>query len=381
MYRTLYCFSILCALLLSACSGSNKSDTKVNTIFEEAQFISGDSLSSGVAYISIDNPWDTTSNLADYILVNSKDGAAADYDKIEELRKSIGGNLVKLDVPMKRMIVYSAVHAALLCEMGYADAIVGVADASYIKTPEILERLADGRITDIGSSMEPSLEKIIALKPDAILISPFQNQNHGVVEKTNIPVIECADYMETTPLGRAEWSKFYAMLAQGVADSNSAIYNDSKARYNALRQEAAKASGHPRVITEIQNKGTWVVPGGGSYAARLISDAGGVYPFSDNSNPGSTPMSYEMVFRAAQDADIWLIKHFGSDFTLKNIAENQPFNKEFWAYKNGGIYFCDSSTANLFEETPFHPERLLSDYVAIFHKTGAPLRYYQQVKP
>lgn len=369
--------AMIAAAALQSCGGKStavKEQTTDDNIFEEAVFIKGKPKGDGMMAVRIVNPWDSTGVLADYLLVNIGNDSAATDETGEP------GKETTLRLPMKRLVVYSAVHAALLTELGYADAIVGVADAGYIKTPEIVKRLNDGRIVDIGSSMEPSLEKIISLKPDAVLISPFQNAGHGVVDKTGIPVIECADYMETTPLGRAEWSKFYAMLVEGIAPSNSKIFNESRNNYKLLVKKAAAYSDKPKVITEWQNNGTWMMPGGESYAGRLLIDAGATYPFDGNKSPGSIPMNYEKAFMAAQDADFWLIKTFGEDLTLEDVARNHPLNKRIWAYDNNGIYNANTARSNLFEETPFHPERLLADYVAIFHHTGDTLRYYAPVR-
>lgn len=354
--------------LISACSSisENKLDTADN-IFEEAVFIKATPRGEGAMAVSITNPWDTTGTLANYLLANTSATSVA------------ATNEILLQLPLKRLIVYSSVHAALIAELGYADAIVGVADADYIKTPEILLRLAEGRITDIGSSLEPSLEKIIAAKPDAVLLSPFQNAGHGVVDKAGIPVIECADYMETTPLGRAEWSKFYAMLVEGIAPTNNRTFDNSRAQYNQLKETAQAFTEKPKVVTEWQSNGNWMMPGGASYAGRLLTDAGATYPFAGNTSPGSIPMNYEKAFMAAKDADFWLIKSFDHELTLNDVAKNHPLNKRIWAYNNNGIYYANTARANLFEETPFHPERLLAEYIAIFHKTGAPLRYYQPI--
>ena len=354
--------------IVAACGGKSAPATEDGTnIFEEAVFIKGIPQGDDIMEVTVVNPWDTAAVLAEYQLVNQGAQAA---DK--------GGT--RLQLPLRRLVVYSAVHAALLAELGYADAVVGVADAAYIKTPAIVERLKDGRIADIGSSMEPSLEKIISLKPDAVLISPFQNAGHGVVDKAGVPVIECADYMETTPLGRAEWSKFYAMLVEGIAPSNSRVFEESKRRYNQLVEQAAGYPDKPKVITELQTRGTWLMPGGNSYAGRLLVDAGATYPFAGNKSPGSIPMNYEKAFMASQDADFWLVKSFGDELTLNDIAKNHPLNKRIWACRNNGVYNANTARVNLYEETPFHPERLLADYVAIFHQTGDSLRYFSPVR-
>jgi iron complex transport system substrate-binding protein len=368
LYAIYMLLAILC--ILPGCKKQSDSKDSDENIFEEAVYIKGAPVGRDSMRISITDPWDSTAMLAEYLLINPTDGkqSAATADR------SV------LHLPLKRMIVYSSVHAALLTELGYVDAIVGVADAEYIKIPEIVERLQDGRIVNIGSSMEPSLEKIIALKPDAILMSPFQNSGHGVVDKAGVPVIECADYMERTPLGRAEWSKFYAMLVEGISDNNSATYLASKQRYNALVEQGRQFKDKPTVITELPNAGSWTIPGGRSYAARLLSDAGAVYPFMDNKSTGSITLNYEKMYVDARDADFWLVKSFDSDLKLNDIEKINALNKNFKALKNGGIYFSNTAKTNLFEEFPFHPELLLADYVAIFHHTGAKLRYFAPVK-
>ena len=61
--------------------------------------------------------------------------------------------------------------------------------------------------------MKPDIERIIDLRADAILLSPFENSGgYGRLEQIGVPIIECADYMETSALGRAEWMKFYGLL-------------------------------------------------------------------------------------------------------------------------------------------------------------------------
>jgi iron complex transport system substrate-binding protein len=382
------CAAITIIIGVSGCKKATATGDSAGNIFEEAVFIKGIPQEDGSLLVSITNPWDTTALLANYQIINS----AANSGQNGEAPQATGSDAsatnstansvatIRLLLPLKRLIVYSAVHAALLTELGYADAIVGVADAEYIKTPEIRERLADGRIVNIGSSMEPSLEKIIALKPDAVLLSPFQNAGHGIVDKAGVPVIECADYMETTPLGRAEWSKFYAMLVEGISDSNNAIFSQTAQSYKQLAQKAATFKEKPSVITEMQDRGTWTVPGGDSYAARLLTDAGAVYPFSDKKSTGSIPMSYEKVVVAATNVDFWLVKSYGHDITLEDIAKNQQFNTKIKAYSHNGIYNANTMEVNLYEETPFHPDRLLADYVAIFHHTGDSLRYYTPVR-
>ena len=245
MTRQLQIYVIaLCLIAVGASScAEKKGDADYSdNIFTEARFIRGHALPDSSVIISVVNPWDTTALLAQYRLVNAPDTTTVP-------------GLPTLRLPLQRMVVYSSVHAGLLAESGQIDRIAGVADAQYITDDSIRARIADGRIVDIGSSMEPSLEKIVALRPDAILISPFKDAGHGVADRTGIPVIECADYMELSPMGRMEWTRFYSMLAEGMGRENDRMFRSVKARYDSLCSVASRFDKTPLVLTEMPEKG------------------------------------------------------------------------------------------------------------------------------
>lgn len=324
----------------------------------------------GYTLVDVKNPWDTASLLQRYVLIPEKTAVAGYPDG------------VVVNVPLRSSLVYSSVHTAAIKEIGSIGAVTGVCDASYYKIPEILSGLSDGKIVDVGSSMSPSVEKIIAFAPDAILTSPFRNAGHGAISQVGIPIIECADYMETSPLGRAEWIKLLGELygKRAVADS---IYRAVVARYNGIREFASRLGSKPVVISEMVTDGVWYMPGGGSYMARMFKDAGGLYPWADDGTSGSLQMDFATVYDRAGDADVWLIKTFGRDLTLDELRSLYPLNARMEAFSNGGIYACNTSATSLFEDFPFHPDMLLEEYVRIFHPelaSDAPLRYYRPVK-
>lgn len=367
--KNLLIYSIaLCLILFGAVSCSEKkgdADSSDN-IFTEARFIRGHALPDSSVIISVINPWDTTALLAQYRLVNASDTTTVP-------------GLPTLRLPLRRMVVYSSVHAALLAELGQIDRIAGVADAQYITDDSIRARIADGRIVDIGSSMEPSLEKIVALRPDAILISPFKDAGHGVADRTGIPVIECADYMEMSPIGRVEWTRFYSMLAEGMGRKNDRMYNSVKARYDSLCSVASGFDKVPRVLTEMPEKGVWTLPGEGSYAARIIRDANADVAVSTGDVPGSVPVPYEKVLAEAREADFWLIRTYGYDISADDIVKQQPLNSRIRAFANGGVYNANTAVSPVFEDIAFHPDRILHDYITIFHNTPDSLRYFHRV--
>ena len=181
------------------------------------------------------NPWDTTKVLHTYILVPSDTEMPSDRPE---------GTVVR--TPLESSLVYSSVHSSLISELGAGDAITGVCDAQYIHTQRLAERIDSGIIADCGSGMSPNIERIIELHPHAILFSPYENSGgYGKIEQLGIPLIECADYMETTPLGRAEWMKFYGML-YGRYDEAEKLFNETEHGYNSLKSAVDSIARRPK---------------------------------------------------------------------------------------------------------------------------------------
>lgn len=166
--------------------------------------------------------------------------------------------------PFKRVVVFTTAHCQLMEYLGVADKIVGVCDAQYILIPDIQRRLrlaegVSGKIADCGSSMSPDIERIIALKPDAILLSPYEGQNLGRIDKLGIPVILAADYMETSSLGRAEWMRYFARLFD-CAQRGDSLFNVVDANYQSLKAYAAKLPKGKSVLTERKTGAVWYTP-------------------------------------------------------------------------------------------------------------------------
>ena len=244
---------------------------------------------------------------------------------------------------------------------------------------EILEGVKNGTIANVGSSASPITEKIIELSPDAIILSPYQNSNFDDFTRLGIPVVQCADYMEGTPLGRAEWIKLFGALYNEEAKADS-IYNHVAQNYAELTQLAANEQRKPKILSENIINGTWYVPGGDSYMAQIFADAGGSYAWSDVHTTGSIPLDMPRVLEKAHDADVWLIKSLDSSFSYTKLKEQNVLNAEFKAFKEQKIFFCDTEHTTLFHDFPFHPQLLLKEYIAIFHPQLLPdykTRYFK----
>ena len=305
--------------------------------------------------VFIRNPWDTTKVLHHYVLTPS-----------ESYAREREGTLVR--VPLQRAGIFTAVHCGLVKELGRESAIRGICEIEYINIPSIKKAVAEGRVANFGSAMEPTIEVIMDAQPDALLISPFENSGgYGRVERLGIPIIECADYMEFSPLARAEWMRFYGRLF-GVGERADSLFAEVEHRYLALREKARKVEYRPTLIAEKPYSGVWYVAGGNSAMGILYQDAGSNYLFSNRKKNGSLALSVETVFEVGQQADIWLIKYNQSTpLTLAQIKSDYPSFAHFRAFQTGRVYGCNQETSRFYEETPYHPDRLLSNLVEIIH--------------
>lgn len=309
--------------------------------------------------------------VAHYVLIDRDDTVT--YDLPE--------GAVEVRVPLRRTVLDSEVYAGAIEQLASSEMIAAMLDASYITSPGLKKRLEGGSIIDAGQSLQPNVEKIAGLEPDAILISYYDGMQTQGLEKLGVPVIKMYDLQESTPLGRAEWIRLLGRLA-GKEEAADSIYEDVKRKYTALTSEGAIKEGEsPKVLTEIIYKGTWSVPGGKSYPAALIKDAGGRYFKEGDKAPVTLNLPPEQVLAEGGDADIWLIRYYGSAEDLAGILESDPLYSGVKAYNEGNVYVSDTSTSGLFREFPFHPEYLLEDYRVIFTgDTVTPLRYFRKLE-
>lgn len=325
----------------------------------------------GFKKMEIRNPWDTTCLLQTYLLV----------DKTKEIPANCSDGVV-VRVPLEKSAVFTTVHCSLIEELGAVNSISGICELEYITNPNIISLTQSGKIVDFGSSMSPDIEKIITVSPDAILLSPFNNSGgHGGLDKLGIPIVECADYMESDPLGRAEWIKLYGMLfgKESAADS---IFSKVTETYTQIEKEAQQETGsHPSLLYGLDNGGSWFIPGGKSYMAKMFASAGANYIFGETTHSGAEPFAFETVYDKGCNADIWLI--LGTEVADKTYKDLQRFSN-FKSYKEKRVYACNTTKTSFFDEIPFHPERLLKDLYVIFHSekyddVNEYLHYYRKL--
>ena len=465
MNRNIYIFGALLALLvLTACQGgkttageAEEGDTlkmkyaKLLTIvkYGEKGTASSDKDAEDAEYqyaeVNVANPWKAGTLLHRYILIPKGEEGDKTVTRLALQRTSgMGCTTDTVRTPVERSAVFIAPHCQLMYELGCQQAIRGVCDLNYINIPDVRKRAASAgkassgnassgnassgnassgnasaqnSIVDCGSSMAPDIERIIALKPEAILVSPFENSGgYGKLDKLHIPIIEAADYMESSPLGRAEWMKFYGMLfgkdknisttvagkalttvagkalttvagkaSEATLPASCELKADSlfakiEKEYLKLKAEAGKLPKGLSILTERKTGNVWYVPGGQSTIGILLKDANARYIFSDDKHSGSLPMSPEQILAKGSQVDVWAFKYFGgAPLSQVQLLQEYDGYKALAAFSRGNIYQVDTSTVPYFELTSFHPELLLREFIILAHGSRfGKLKFYKK---
>ena len=405
------------ALLMAACQGgktaaadADAGDTlemkyaKLLTIVKHGDGGETSDAAEGIDYqyaeALVANPWKAGTMLHRYILIPKGEEGDKTVAMLAK-RRSTGARCTTDTVrtPVERSAVFIAPHCQLMYELGCQQAIRGVCDLDYINIPDVKKRAAlsgntsaQNPIVNCGSSMAPDIERIIALKPEAILLSPFENSGgYGKLDKLHIPIIEAADYMESSPLGRAEWMKFYGMLfgneegkSNGISGScepkADSLYAKIEKEYLSLKAQAAGYRKGLSILTERKTGNVWYVPGGQSTIGILLKDANARYIFEDDQHSGSLAMSPEQILAKGKQVDVWAFKYFGG----APLSQAQPLQeydgyKALAAFNRGNIYQVDTSTVPYFELTSFHHELLLREFIIMAHgERFGKLRFYKK---
>ena len=362
------------AFWMVACTPSGKQTSSKEALSSDSiQYAQGFTVQRFDTYIMVEvrDPWDSTRLLQRYLLVDRT--------------KSVPGGLLKgtiVKVPVKDIVVYTSVHAAIIYQLHEINKVIGVCEPRYMDTPAIQEGIQAGRIADLGEATSPNIEKMIEIGAELVIASPFQNSSYGPVEKIGIPIIEGADYMEAFPLGRTEWIRFYGLLF-GKEEMADSIFKETEQAYLSLKDLTANIDNRPTVLSEKKFGSSWYIPAGDSYMAHLFEDAGADYMFKDLPGAGSTPLAFETVFDKAIHADIWLVKYNqSSEMTYNDLRSEYTPYENFDAFKKKRIYTCNTGAVPYYEEFPIHPEYLLKDLIWIFHPElvfGYSPRYFREM--
>jgi iron complex transport system substrate-binding protein len=293
-----------------------------------------------------------------------------------------------IHIPIQSMIAMGSTQIAQADFAGVADRITGLGNAQYVNCPLVREGLRTGRVRQVGIESNLNNELVIAMRPDILMTMTNPDAAFGeykTLMDDGIPVLPNADWLETTPLGKAEWVKLMGALTDREEQVNRKFDSVAEA-YLRLAAIGSAAAVQPSVIIGMPFKGTWYMPAGDSYMAKLLRDAGAGYHWSDTKGTGSLALSFETVAPEALTADFWL--DVGDVNSQKDILAQDARFGAFRSFRSDAIYnynrrVNDAGASDYWESGSVNPQWVLADLIRILHPGVLPadtLIYYKQIK-
>ena len=376
-------WSILCLIIFQSChnSGSDNSQLLDTNYYEiPINYAKGFQITRYDKYdkISVYNPWQGADNIKfEYYLMPEN----------QEIPKEIQGKII-IKTPVKKVICLSTTHVGFLDFINQTSKIVGLGGTDYIYNQELINNLKNGKIIDIGNEQSLNLELIIALRPDILFIYGISENITGKIselQKLGINVIIVSEYLESDPLGKAEWSKFFAVFFQEIELAETK-FKIIETEYNKLKKITDTIKNKPGTLINIPYKGIWYVPGGNSYFAKIINDAGGNYLWADNKSNETFPINFETAFSKQSEATYLL--NPSSANSISEILQIEPRLQNFDCINQKNVYNynakINSKGGNDFWESGVvEPHIILKDLIKIFHPEllkKHKFYYYKKIK-
>ncbi|NJK78936.1 MAG: ABC transporter substrate-binding protein [Chloroflexaceae bacterium] len=327
--------------------------------------------------ITVLTPWRGAEETFQYVLVQCGTPAPSGY-----------GDAPMIEVPVNSMISMSTTYLPHFEALEVLDRLTGVDNADFIYSPAVLDALATANVPTVGSGPDLDLERVLDIEPNVVMtfaIGSPDTDTHPQLTAAGVPVVINADYMETSPLGRAEWVKFTAALFNRERSAEN-LFERVAEEYNDLAALADTAEQRPTVFTEAPFQGIWYLPGGESYAATLLADAGAAYLWAEDASTGSLALDFEVVYEQALTADYWL--NPGIWTSREEMLEADERFGDFAAFQNGNVYNATSRTTpaggnDYREGGVLNPQLILADLISIFHPDLLPdheLFYFERVQ-
>jgi len=313
--------------------------------------------------IIVSNPWPNAKRSFTYAFIPKEKLLANSY--FQDNYDAIVGT------PVENLVVTSTTHIPALEALGGLDRLKGFPDTQYISSMPARQLISQGKIKELGNNETLNTEMVLEMRPDAIVGFAMDSKNttYGLLQKAGIPVLYNGDWTEQTPLGKAEWIKFFGVLLDKQEEAER-LFNQITEDYTAVKQLAENANKKPTVLSGALYKDVWYLPAGESWAAQFIRDANAQYLWSDTKGTGSLSLSLESVLEQGQMADFWV-----SPAQFKGYEEMATANthyNQFKAFKDKNIHTFSATTGPtggllFYELGPQRPDIILKDMVGIFH--------------
>ena len=355
----------LLAVLLLGCRSDQKKVTP--EVSAEGQpvpvdYASGFSIMDFGAYqiLTIEKPWPNSEKAFRYLLFEQ----GAEYPEGLEVD-------AKIQVPVQKLVVTSTTHIPSLEALGVEKSLVGFPGLQYISSENTRKRIAEGKIQELGENEAINTEILLNLNPDLVVGFAIDGSNRtfSTIARSGIPVVYNSDWTEDSPLGKAEWIKFFGAFFQKNEEA-AALFEKVEKDYLEARELAQQAEDRPTVIAGSMFKDQWFLPTGESWHGQFFRDANAQYLYEDSKGSGSLALSFEAVLAEAGDAEFWIgPAQFQSYEEMKAAS---PHYAQFSAFKEKNIYTFSSEKGEtggvlFYEMAPNRPDLVLKDLISIFH--------------
>ena len=355
---------LIIAVLCVTCKRNNNSNTNKSIAKKsiKIKYAKGFDIQYFKNYkkLIIKSPYQNSKEQFEYILTNSKNN---------QLQSVLG---TKITTPIQKVVVTSTTYIPMLELLGVEKSLIGFPHTKYISSPKTRKLIDDNLVKEIGVKSALNTEILLDLNPDVVIGYSMTktNKSLSLIEKSGIPVLLNGDWLEDTPLGRAEWIKFFGVLYNKEKEADS-IFKVIESNYNIAKRIAKKSKKKPTILSgAIMSKDIWNLPAGESFVAQFLNDANTNYLWKNSKGKGSLSISFESILDKGKSAGIWIAPGYFS--SKKQMLEKNANYKEFTAFKNNQVFTFANKVGETggvlyFELGPTRPDLVLKDIIKITH--------------
>ena len=314
----------------------------------------------GYKILNVKNPWPDADKTFSYLLVENESKVPSEI-KFDH----------RINVPVTKMVVTSTTHIPSLEALNRENSLVGFPSLDYISSKKTRQLIKENKITELGKNEAINTEVLITLEPDVVIGFAVNGNNKSLntIEKSGIPVVFNGDWIEESPLGKAEWIKFFGAFFN-LSEKAEQLFKEVETAYNDAKEMAKSSTVRPSVLSGSMYKDQWYVPYGNAWQARFIKDANAEYIYADTKGSGSMALSFETVLSEAQNTEFWVAP--GQFKSIEHLMETSSHYKQFDAVKNRKVFTYSNTTGETggvlyYELAPNRPDLVLKDLISIFH--------------
>lgn len=313
--------------------------------------------------LTITNPWPKSDKKYRYALITKENAAKTtlNKDKFDGI----------ITIPVQHIVVTSTTHIPALELLNEVETLVGFPGTDYVSSIKTRQRIDEGLVRELGKNEGLNTEVLLSINPDVVVGFGVDGKSKSLntIKKAKIPVIYNGDWVEKSPLAKAEWIKFFGVLYNKEQQADS-IFKSIETNYKTAKKLAKTVTNQPTVISGALHKDVWYLPSGTSTEAQFLKDANLNYLYADTEAAGSLALNFESVFSKAKQANLWLSPSYYS--SMDALKEANPHYTQFDAFKNNQVYSFTNATGAtggvLYYEMGFaRPDLVLKDIIKIGH--------------